>query len=54
MQGLDELIRVTKPGGTILIFIYSKAYQARQNFNQFLKIWIKILVMIYSNQPLIS
>ena len=37
MQGLDELIRVTKPGGMILIFIYSKGYQARQNFNQFSK-----------------
>ena len=42
MQGLEELIRVTKPGGMILIFIYSKGYQARQNFNQFSKIWIKI------------
>ena len=41
MQGLEELIRVTKPGGMILIFIYSKGYQARQNFNQFSKIWIK-------------
>ncbi len=37
MQGLDELIRVTKPGGMILIFIYSKGYQARRNFNQFSK-----------------
>ncbi|MDA9689864.1 class I SAM-dependent methyltransferase [Betaproteobacteria bacterium] len=37
MEGLEELIRVTKPGGTILIFIYSKSYRARKNFNQFSK-----------------
>ena len=37
MEGLRELIRVTKPGGIVLIFIYSKAYRARQNLNQFSK-----------------
>ena len=30
LEGLRELIRVTKPGGIVLIFIYSKAYRARQ------------------------
>ena len=37
LEGLRELIRVTKPGGIVLIFIYSKAYRARQNLNQFSK-----------------
>ena len=37
MKGLDELFRVTKKGGEILIFIYSKGYDARKNLNQFSK-----------------
>ena len=37
MKGLNELVRVTKPGGSILIFIYSKAYRARKNLNEFAK-----------------
>lgn len=37
MKGLNELVRVTKPGGSILIFIYSKAYKARKNLNEFAK-----------------
>ena len=37
MQGWMNSLRVTKPGGMILIFIYSKGYQARRNFNQFSK-----------------
>ena len=36
-KGLSELIRVTKPGGCILIFIYSKEYRSRKNLNQFAK-----------------
>ena len=36
-KGLKELFRVTKPGGTILIFIYSNAYHGRKNLNQFSK-----------------
>ena len=36
-KGLGELIRVTKPGGHILIFIYSKDYRSRKNLNQFAK-----------------
>jgi ubiquinone/menaquinone biosynthesis C-methylase UbiE len=36
-KGLEELLRVTKPGGTILIFIYSNSYHARKNLNQFSK-----------------
>ena len=36
-KGLDELMRVTKPGGEILIFIYSKGYDARKNLNEFSK-----------------
>ncbi len=34
---LNELKRVTKPGGEVLIFIYSDAYAARENFNRFVK-----------------
>lgn len=34
---LGELKRITKPGGEILIFIYSDAYVARENFNRFFK-----------------
>tara|TARA_B100000900_G_C20508900_1_gene687125 strand:- start:232 stop:1056 length:825 start_codon:yes stop_codon:yes gene_type:complete len=37
MKGLEELFRVTKPNGEILIFIYSKGYDARRNLNQFSK-----------------
>ena len=37
MKGFEELLRVTKPGGSILIFIYSKSYKARRNLNQFSK-----------------
>lgn len=37
MKGLEELLRVTKPGGEILIFIYSQGYDARKNLNQFSK-----------------
>ena len=37
VKGLSELIRVTKPGGCILIFIYSKEYRSRKNLNQFAK-----------------
>ena len=37
LKGLNELVRVTKPGGSILIFIYSKAYRARKNLNEFAK-----------------
>ena len=36
-KGLEELLRVTKPGGEILIFIYSKGYDARKNLNEFSK-----------------
>jgi len=36
-RALCELRRITKPGGEILIFIYSDAYAARENFNRFVK-----------------
>jgi len=36
-RALSELRRITKPGGEILIFIYSDAYAARENFNRFVK-----------------
>ena len=36
-RALNELKRITKPGGEILIFIYSDAYAARENFNRFVK-----------------
>lgn len=36
-EGLRELIRITKPGGEILIFIYSKGYEGRKNLNEFTK-----------------
>ena len=36
-KALSELLRVTKPGGSILIFIYSTAYRGRKNLNQFAK-----------------
>ena len=35
--GLKELFRVTKSGGEILIFIYSKGYDGRKNLNEFAK-----------------
>ena len=37
LKGLEELMRVTKPGGEILIFIYAKPYDARKNLNEFSK-----------------
>ena len=37
LEGLQELLRVTKSGGEILIFIYSKGYEARKNLNVFSK-----------------
>lgn len=37
MKGLEELLRITKPGGEILIFIYAKGYDARKNLNEFSK-----------------
>ena len=36
-EGLEELFRVTKTGGEILIFIYAKGYEGRQNLNEFAK-----------------
>lgn len=36
-KGFRELVRVTKPGGTILIFIYSNGYKGRENLNKFSK-----------------
>ena len=36
-KGLNELIRVTKSGGTILICIYPHTFNPRQNFNNFVK-----------------
>ena len=36
-SGLNELLRVTKSGGEILIFIYAKGYDGRQNLNEFAK-----------------
>ena len=36
-KGIRELLRITKPGGEILIFIYSNAYHGRKNLNQFSK-----------------
>ena len=38
MKGLDELFRVTKKGGEILIFIYSKGYDARKLKSVFKKL----------------
>jgi SAM-dependent methyltransferase len=37
VAAISELIRITKPGGEILLFIYSKAYDARENLNRFVK-----------------
>ena len=36
-NALSELMRITKPGGEVLIFIYSDAYAGRENFNRFVK-----------------
>ena len=36
-EGLEELLRITKPGGHILVFIYSRGYEARKNLNEFSK-----------------
>ena len=36
-EGLEELFRVAKSQGEILIFIYSKGYDARKNLNNFVK-----------------
>jgi SAM-dependent methyltransferase len=35
--GMAELLRVTKPGGTILIFVYPKQFDARKNLNAFIR-----------------
>lgn len=35
--GLAELLRVTKPGGTILIFVYPKQFDVRANLNRFIR-----------------
>lgn len=36
-RALNELKRITTPNGVVLIFIYSDAYAARENFNRFVK-----------------
>jgi ubiquinone/menaquinone biosynthesis C-methylase UbiE len=36
-KALKELQRITRPGGEVLIFIYSDAYAARENLNRFVK-----------------
>ena len=36
-SGLKELLRITKSGGEILIFIYAKGYDGRKNLNEFTK-----------------
>jgi len=36
-RALNELRRITKPDGEVLIFIYSDAYSARENFNRLVK-----------------
>ena len=36
-SGLKELMRVTKRGGEILIFIYAKGYDGRKNLNELAK-----------------
>lgn len=36
-RAVDELIRVTKPGGFILVFVYSPNFDARRNFNQIIR-----------------
>jgi ubiquinone/menaquinone biosynthesis C-methylase UbiE len=36
-KALNELKRITRPGGEVLIFIYSDAYAARENLNRFAK-----------------
>ena len=35
--GLMELLRVTKPGGMILIFVYPKQFDARKNLNAYIR-----------------
>jgi ubiquinone/menaquinone biosynthesis C-methylase UbiE len=37
LKALNELKRITKLGGQVLIFIYSNAYAARENLNRFVK-----------------
>lgn len=32
----DELLRITKPGGTILVFVYPKSFDTRKNLNTFI------------------
>lgn len=36
-KALSELVRITKPGGNILIFVYSPQYESRRNFNQLVR-----------------
>jgi ubiquinone/menaquinone biosynthesis C-methylase UbiE len=36
-KAFDELLRITKPGGHILIFVYSPAFDSRRNFNQLVR-----------------
>ena len=33
----DELVRVTKPGGTILVFVYPDSFDGRKNLNTFMR-----------------
>lgn len=36
-KAFDELLRITKPGGHILIFVYSPAFDSRRNLNQLIR-----------------
>jgi SAM-dependent methyltransferase len=36
-QAFEELLRVTKPGGSILIFVYPKSFDIRKNLNTFIR-----------------
>ena len=36
-RGFDELVRVTKPGGTILAYVYPDTFDARKNLNTFIR-----------------
>lgn len=36
-KAFSELVRIVKPGGHILIFIYPKAFDARANFNNIIR-----------------
>jgi len=35
--GLSELFRITKPGGTILIFVYPSGFDSRKNLNVYMR-----------------